>query len=36
MIGKALIWAILMTFVLSGAKANAYRHPLTDMKVGEG
>ena len=32
MIGKALIWAILMTFVVCGTKAYVYELPLTDMQ----
>jgi hypothetical protein len=32
MIWKVLIWAMLMTFVVSGAKANVYELPLTDMQ----
>jgi hypothetical protein len=32
MIWKALIWAILMTFLVSGAKADAYRLASTDMQ----
>ena len=32
MIWKALIWAILMTFVVSGANADVYELPLADMQ----
>jgi hypothetical protein len=32
MIWKVLIWAILMTFVVSGAKADVYELPLTDSQ----
>ena len=32
MIWKALIWAILMTFLVSRAKADAYRLASTDMQ----
>jgi hypothetical protein len=33
MIWKALIWAILMAFVVFGAKADAYKNALRDMQV---
>jgi hypothetical protein len=32
MIWKALIWAILMTFVVSGAKVDAYERPFADTQ----
>ena len=32
MIWKALIWAILMTLVVSGAKADTYKLALTDTQ----
>jgi hypothetical protein len=32
MIWKALIWAILMTFVVSGAKADTYERPVAHMQ----
>ena len=32
MIWKVLTWAILMTFVISGAKADTYKRPLADMR----
>jgi hypothetical protein len=32
MIWKALVWVILMTFVVSGAKADTYERPFADMQ----